>query len=392
MLSWSRWGTIQAMVEVAAEQRVQVTKRVTLVGAFVNLVLAAVKIVVGILSSAQALVADGIHSLSDLLTDAMVFYAAGKAHEAPDTEHPYGHGRIETIATLVLGIFLLLVALGIVWDAVDRLRVPEDNITPGIAALWGAAFSIVANEVLYWYTLFAGRKINSSMLVANAWHHRSDAVSSIVVLVGLALAQAGMPWLDPVTAIIVALMIGKIAWPLMSDSIKELVDTGLEEKRLHDVETAIKSVAGVEALHMLRTRFMANQVFADVHVQVRPRISVSEGHMVSEAVRSAIVEKFDEVADVTVHIDPEDDESGSPSASLPMRNEIVAALCRRWSSFPELCDSEIRLHYLDGKIDCEVFVPVAAEMTRTNLDSARRALSELPYLRHVTFYEQRAPL
>ena len=161
------------------------TRRVTIVGAVVNLVLAAFKVIAGVTGQSQALIADGIHSLSDLISDGLVLFAATHAASAPDEEHPYGHARYETAATLGLGLLLIAVAVGIMWDAVDRLFSPEELLQPEMLTLYVAAFSIFSNEALYWYTIKVADRINSPMLRANAWHHRSDAISSVVVLVGI---------------------------------------------------------------------------------------------------------------------------------------------------------------------------------------------------------------
>ncbi len=196
------------------EERKRTTQQVTLVGALINTLLSVVKIAVGLIAQSQALVADGIHSLSDLLSDVLVYVAAQHAGHGPDSDHPYGHGRFETAATLGLGILLVMVALGISWDAVSRLFTPEKLLHPGPMALYAAALSIVAKEALYHYTVRAARRIRSDMLQANAWHHRSDAASSIVVLVGVAGTMAGLPYLDAIAAFAVGLMVAKIGWDL----------------------------------------------------------------------------------------------------------------------------------------------------------------------------------
>ena len=187
-------------------ERTRETRRVAIVGGVVNLFLATIKLVVGSMAQSAALIADGIHSFSDLLSDALVWFAAGHAGHGPDEEHPYGHGRFETAATLGLGILLVLVALGIVWDAVERSFHGEQPL-PGMIALVVAVISILANEALYWYTVIVAKRINSQMLRANAWHHRTDAVSSIVVFAGVAGAMMGWPYLDAVAAVVVGAMV-----------------------------------------------------------------------------------------------------------------------------------------------------------------------------------------
>ncbi len=211
------------------QERGAESRRVALVGALVNLLLAVVKISIGFSARSQALIVDGIHSLSDLLSDLLVWYAAGHAAHGPDEKHPYGHGRFETAATLALGGMLVLVSGGIIWDSVERLFVSEELWQPKPLALYAAGFSIVANEALFWYTLLVSRRINSDLLRANAWHHRTDAISSVVVLVGIGGALLGFVYLDLVAALIVGIMVAKIGWDLGWGAMQELVDASLDE-------------------------------------------------------------------------------------------------------------------------------------------------------------------
>ncbi|RMG29368.1 MAG: cation transporter [Gammaproteobacteria bacterium] len=339
-------------------ERYRDTRFVTWVGAFVDLVLAAVKIAVGLVARSEALVADGLHSLSDLLTDFMVLYAARHSHRAADEEHPYGHGRIETAMTVALGSALFLVAGGIAYDALDRLFFTGSLVRPGAAALLAAAFSVVAKEALFRYTRAHARRHRSPMLEANAWHHRSDAVSSLIVIVGVGGALAGYPWLDAVAAVAVAVLIARIAWDLIHQSVRELIDTALEKEEVERIRHTIREVEGVESLHMLRTRRSGGDALVDVHIQVDPRISVSEGHQIGEAVRRKLLEDLDFVTDVTVHIDPENDETASPNDGLPLRSALMARLRQAWTQVtgrPDLV-RDVVLHYLDGRIHVDLIL------------------------------------
>jgi cation diffusion facilitator family transporter len=308
------------------------------------------------MAQSQALVADGIHSLSDLLSDALVYWAAHHAHHGPDEKHPYGHGRFETAATLGLGALLILVGAGIAWDAIDRLFTPERLTMPGMLALVVATASILSKELLYHYTVRVARQVHSEMLKANAWHHRSDAVSSIVVLVGVGGTMAGLPYLDAIAAVGVALMVAKIGWELGQTAFHELVDAGLEEERLEKIRDTIRAIGGVEDIHMLRTRRMGGQASVDVHVLVEPKISVSEGHMISQTVIETLQDEFQEVSDVTVHIDPEDDEVAAPCHGLPLRKEALSLLDEAWRDIAEFQQNrQVILHYLDGRIDVDLY-------------------------------------
>lgn len=221
------------------DRRRHAVTRTSVVGAIVNLILSIIKIVVGTLGHSQVLVADGFHSLSDLLSDGLVLAAGRRASEAPDRDHPYGHARYETVATLVLGLLLIFVGAGIAWDAIHRLFDPSDLLRPEPLALLAAVASILVKEWLYWWTLGYEKRVKSDLLRANAWHHRTDAVSSVVVLIGIAGTMAGLAYLDAIAAVLVAIMIARIGWGLGREAITELVDTGLESDRLAAVTQTI---------------------------------------------------------------------------------------------------------------------------------------------------------
>ena len=353
--------------------RYRETIKVTLIGSVVDLLLGVFKIQFGFLSQSQALIADGIHSLSDLATDAIVLYAAKHSHTEADEEHPYGHGRFETVATVGLGIALLVVAIGISIDATLRLFNPEKLLIPSMGALIVAAISIVSKEAIYHYTIHVARKYKSNMLRANAWHSRSDAISSVVVLVGVAGSMAGLWYLDAIAAIGVGLMIAKIGWDLAWHSIRELVDTGLDAERVEAIREIILAVDGVVSLHILRTRRMAGEALVDVHIQVAPHISVSEGHYVSETVRARIIKEIEEVTDVMVHIDPENDEVTPPNTGLPLRRKLMAQLEDQWRGLEAASRiEEVTLHYLEGQIQVELKLPLA--MLEGNAQASRDAL------------------
>ena len=333
-------------------------RRVTLVGATTNLLLALAQLIGGVISQSQALIADGAHTLSDLSSDVLVLFAARKANAAADARHPYGHGRIETLATVGVGLVLAAVALGIALDAIDRLLTPEALLSPTPLALLLAGAAIVSKELLYHYTMRAARRVRSSLLEANAWHHRSDVVSSVVVLIGVGATLAGLRFMDAVAAVLVALLIGHMGLRMIWDSAHELIDTGVEPDEQQAMLEAARNTEGVRGAHELRTRRMAGMLLADVHVLVSPRISVSEGHRISEAVCRALHEIHDDLGDVLVHIDPEDDQRHEPSSHLPGRAEISAALHERLRALgidPAAVNTVI--HYLEGHVELELWLP-----------------------------------
>ncbi len=371
--------------------RRQASAKVAIVGALTNVVLCIAKIAAGTLGHSQALIVDGIHSLSDLLTDILVLVASHHASHGPDENHPYGHGRFETAATLALGAFLVLIAGGIMWDSAERLMRGGATQAPENIALYAALFSILANEALYWYTILVARNIKSELLRANAWHHRSDAISSIVVLAGVGGAMLGVLWLDLVAALIVGFMVAKIGWDLGWGAMRELVDESLEEEKVGQIRNLITAIPGVSSLHMLRTRRQGHEAMVDVHVQVAPWISVSEGHMISIAVEEQIKANIEEISDVTVHIDPEDDETAPTCKGLPLREDAVKKLAEAWKDLdcPDW-EERILLHYLGGKIDLEVFFPLHcygnAEMAGQLHSKMAQALKNYPEFGKVQLY------
>jgi cation diffusion facilitator family transporter len=370
-------ATAENNSESRSKVREKETKRITLWGVVINLFLAIIKVTGGIIGQSQALLADGIHSLSDLISDGMVLLAAKHAAEEADEDHPYGHGRFETLATVALGLFLIAAALGIAYDAILRLQNPEQLAVPATFTLIIAAISIFANEGLFHATRAVAHRIRSPMLEANAWHHRSDAISSIVVLMGVGATLAGYPLFDGIAAIVVALMIAKIGYDLGMQSVQELVDTALEPEMVEQIRETILNISDVRQLHMLRSRRMGHNALIDVHIQVSPRLSVSEGHHISEAVEQAVIDNFDEVNDVTVHIDPEDDQDSPSCKHLPLRDEIIRTLKKGWASHDTFRHIDaITLHYLDGHVIVEASLPLHQVSTLEQTTALQQAFKD----------------
>jgi cation diffusion facilitator family transporter len=352
--------TVRLSPKEQGEARYREMKKVTLIGSVIDLLLGIFKILVGWLASSQSLIADGVHSLSDLATDFVVLYAAKHGSREADEDHPYGHGRIETLATAGLGVALILVAIGIAWDAIERLFEPERLFQPGIWALVVALLSVVLKEWIFQYTMRVAKRVRSPMLEANAWHSRSDAISSIVVVIGIGGTMLGLNYLDAIAAVGVALMVAKIGWDLGWESLHELADRALEEERVEKIRTAILAVDGVRHLHLLRSRKVGHEALVDVHVQVDPWLSVSEGHMIAIAVEEAAKASLDEVSDVTVHIDPEDDEESPPCVGLPLRGQALGMLEHAWEQAG--CNGRwerVQLHYIQGRIHVDLYLPLA---------------------------------
>lgn len=332
---------------------------VSLVSATINALLALFKIVIGKIGHSQALIADGVHSISDLISDALVYIAARAGGQEPDQDHPYGHQRIETIATIIIAMILIAVSAGIFYEAIIRVIHPGLHPKPMIWVIITAIISIIANEGLFWYSKNQGEKIKSPLLISNAWHNRSDAFVSIIVLLSVIGSLVGLPWLDSVGAIIIALLILKMGGKMIWQAARELVDTGVNEKKLHVIRDTISQVTGVVSLHQLRTRLHGEQIFVDCHIIVDPRISVSEGHHIGDLVHKQLIETVSNVTDVTVHIDPEDDENSRPSLHLPNRaqvKQIMKKQCRDLPYFDQIV--KFNLHYLAGELTIELFFPI----------------------------------
>jgi cation diffusion facilitator family transporter len=372
-------------MEFTLEQRKQETNRITLWGVLVNLVLSIIKVIGGIIGQSQALLADGIHSLSDLASDGMVLIAVKHAGEDADEDHPYGHARYETLATVALGFLLIGVAAGIGYDAMIRLEAPEKIVEPALFTLLIAAISIISKEVLYHATRAVAKKVRSPLLEANAWHHRSDAVSSIVVFVGIGGTYFGYPLLDAIAAMIVALMIAKIGLDLSRQSMQELVDTALDPDMVEKIKQEILNIDDVRHLHMLRSRRMGHNALVDVHIQVSPKLSVSEGHHIAEMVEKTLIDKFQEINDVTVHIDPEDDETAANCQDLPRRSEILSALNSRWSKHDILKNiDDVTLHYLDGHVYVDACLPITYLQRLEDADSLKQEFEQACKKAHCT--------
>ncbi len=363
-----------------ANERYRLTSKVTIVGAIVNCILAVVKIITGLIGHSHALVVDGIHSLSDLLSDALVVWAARQGKQLPDEDHPYGHARIETAFAAVLGGVLITVGIGIIIDATDRLA-SGDIPVPESMTIWVALLSILSKEALYRYTLIYANRLNSSLLKVNAWHHRSDAISSIVVLIGITGSIAGLPYLDAAAAVIVSMMIAKIGWDIAKESIEELVDKGLDPEKVQSISQHISAIPGVSQMHMLRTRQMGAEALLDVHIEVAPNLSVSEGHRISDEVSKELTRHFPDIAQVLVHIDPENDEEHSSCSDLPLRKDILTDLDQCWADIEQSKSiEEVTLHYLDGKVSVQIILPLgvlsdkinAGQLSQQFMDSAKK--------------------
>ena len=285
------------------QQLAAAAKRSTWVSVFVNILLSIAQITVGTFAKSQALVADGIHSLSDLVGDFIVLFASHHSQKDADQEHPYGHQRFETAASMVLGVLLIMVAVGMLWAAFEKLKNPHEIPTVHGAALWIVGLALISKELLFRYMLKIAKRVKSSMLVANAWHARSDAASSLVVAVGIVGNLAGYPILDPIAALIVGLMIGKMGWQFGSSAFNDLMDRSADEQEVIDITATLLETPGVLGAHDIKTRKMGDMILVDAHIEVDASLTVEVGHDIGLAARHAVMQRH-RVLNLMTHIDP----------------------------------------------------------------------------------------
>lgn len=376
-------------------ERARGIQRATLAAIATNASLALGQVIIGLFANAFSLVADAMHTLSDLVTDVLVLFAGRRGADPADRNHPYGHGRIETATSLLLGAVLCAVGVGFLWSSGIRLQHMDQAPPLHQVALYMALATLAAKEALFRYTLAAGRRLKAPMLEANAWHARSDAASSLVVAAGIGGSLAGYPFLEPLAAAVVGFLIMHTGVRLGLKALRELIDTGLSEQEVARLRATIRATPGVVGLHDIRTRRMADRVLCDAHVQVDPRITVSEGHQISDAVFFRVRAAHPEVQEVLVHVDAENDAArrATDLPGLPERSEIVHAIhALLGGDVP--APTRIQLHYLGDRVEAEVILPEGAA-AQLDIDALKRRTSaklatDRRY-RDIAFYVQIAP-
>lgn len=286
---------------------------VTLIGSVVNIILTVFKIFAGVLGRSTAMIADGIHSLSDLLSDIVVIVFVKISAKGRDKDHDYGHGKFETFATLIISLMLIVVAVNLMSGGINKIRQILDGgevSSPGMIALWAAVASIVLKEILYRYTIIQGKALNSPMMIANAWHHRSDAFSSVGSLLGIAGAiflGDKFVILDPITGCVISIFILVMAVKMSVPAIKELLDVSLPDDVEEKIEATAKSVKGVVDLHELKTRREGPGIIMEGHLVLDSDISLKEAHNISKKVEESLRKEFGPETQISLHLEPEDD-------------------------------------------------------------------------------------
>ncbi len=374
-----------------AKDRIKVIRHTVVINASVNMLLALLKVVIGFFGHSQALIADGVHSFTDLITDSLVFFAAKAGAQKADKDHPYGHQRIETLASIVIAVVLASVAIGIAYETIDRILTKATAETPAYAVLVIAVIAIFANEFLFYFNRNRGNKIDSNLLHANAWHNRSDTLVSVTVLISVIGSLLGAHYLDAIGALFIALLILKMAIKMIWNSVKELIDTGVEESLIEKISEHILQIDGVSAVHQLRTRHHGKTIFLDAHIEVSPDISVSEGHYISEQVGFQLSQAFPKIIDTTVHIDPENDEIPK-GRHLPDRSHIEKSLKDSWQSISSASTiNKLTLHYLNEKISVDVYLPLSSlekSDKKTLQHRYQQAVQHIKFIDKVTLYFQ----
>lgn len=283
-----------------------VTMRISAVGIVCNVALTLFKLIAGIVANSAAMVADAVHSASDIVGSFVVMIGAVISNKAPDTEHPYGHEKLECIASVILGNILVAVGALIGYNGILKIVSGETLTAPGTLALIAAVASIVVKEALYWYTILGAKKINSVSLKAEAWHHRSDALSSIGSFVGILGARLGVPVLDPIASVVICLFIFKVAYGIFRESIDRLIDHACCDETVEQMRETLAAVPGVLAVDDIKTRLFGSRTYVDVEIAADGDLPLREAHAIAETAHHTLEREFPEVKHCTVHVNPKD--------------------------------------------------------------------------------------
>ena len=285
-----------------------IVNRLSRVGILGNVLLAAFKFLAGIFGKSGAMVSDAVHSLSDVFATLIAWIGVRLSKQAEDAEHPYGHERLECVASLLLGLILAGTGIGIGWGGIRKLFWEQDSIeVPTLLPLIAAVVSIVVKEGMYQYTMHYARKLDSAAFKADAWHHRSDAISSVGSFIGIGMAKLGLPFMDPVASLVICVLILKVAFDISRDAVYKMLDTSCGNAFEQRLRAFIGAQDGVRKIDLLRTRQFGNKIYVDLEIAVRPDISLRDAHGIAERVHSAVEKEFPNVKHVMIHVNPEDE-------------------------------------------------------------------------------------
>ncbi len=293
---------------IETEEPTSEIRKVTIIGLLVNIILTLAKIVIGFFAGSSSVIADGVHSLTDCSTDIAVIVGVKYWNKGPDVDHPYGHRRIEAMTTVFIGVMLLIAGLVLIYSAIIKIHSQKYSV-PEWSAFIVAIISIIAKEALYRWTYSKADNLKCNALKANAWHHRSDAFSSVPVAIAIGFAKYDKTWavLDPIASVAVSFFILKASYDIAWPALLELSDSGVNEDKVKLIQVLVYSVEGVKSLHQLRTRFQGNGIYVDLHIQVDPNITVREGHSIAGRVKHLLLKEDSQIIDVLVHLEPSDD-------------------------------------------------------------------------------------
>lgn len=292
--------------DVSENEFQKVANKVSMITIIGNIALSILKLIAGILANSSAMVSDAIHSASDVFSTVVVIIGIKLASKEPDKEHPYGHERLECVAAIVLSIVLFITGLGIGADAFNNIIKGEyGNLkVPGVLALVAAIISIVSKEIMYWYTRHNAKKIDSGALMADAWHHRSDAISSVGALIGIGFARMGFPVMDSVASLLIFVFITKAAFDIFKDSVDKMVDHSCDEETERQIYDCVMKNEEVVGIDLLQTRIFGNKIYVDVEIQADGSHTLYEAHDIAEAVHEDIEKNFPKVKHIMVHVNP----------------------------------------------------------------------------------------
>ena len=282
----------------------KIVSKLSTIGILGNVLLAAFKLISGILGNSGAMISDAVHSLSDVFATLIAYIGVLMSKRPEDKEHPYGHERLECVASLILGIILALTGLGIGYTGIHKIIEPSELEVPTLLPLIAAVVSIVVKEGMFWYTMYYAKKLDSSAFKADAWHHRSDAISSVGSFIGIGLAKIGYPIMDPIASIIICLCILKVSFDITKDALEKMLDTSCSKEFEDDVQNFIKQQQGVEGIDLFHTRQFGNKVYVELEISVDRNRTLVEAHEIAETVHKNLEEQFPSIKHVMIHVNP----------------------------------------------------------------------------------------
>ena len=283
----------------------KIIKKISHVGIMGNVLLSAFKLFAGIFGRSGAMVSDAVHSLSDVFATLIAYVGVRLSQQQEDEEHPYGHERLECVASLILGLILGGTGIGIGYSGIQKLLSDRTSLEiPTLLPLIAAVISIAVKEGMFWYTMYYAEKLNSAAFKADAWHHRSDAISSVGSFIGIGMARLGFPIMDPVASLIICLFILKVAYDIIRDANKKMLDTSCDNAFEQKLRIFIKGQPGVERIDLLHTRQFGNKIYVDLEIAVKGDISLSAAHAIAENVHSSVEQNYPNIKHVMIHVNP----------------------------------------------------------------------------------------